>query len=217
MKTLALIICGIFIGCSCSNGTNTPIYLDLLYGKEARIAKQRFATLTAALDTAPHLAEIKRHFPNAALNYRYFTTNYEPGINIEAVVNDRYSLTVQMPVSFAADNKSITSLGDPKFYLLEITHIQQLDGTLRALQYGQNFEFGVKEWQQIVDAGGDFSAAGIKLRSDPVDGIEIVKVEINKSMSQSNARITSDWKPSPDGSSKELLGGDSEIEDGNAD
>ena len=202
---LAVVFVGVFLyGCSKDNQTTSqapaspevPLYLRLLYGKQAQIANDRFATLTRSIESAPYLKDIKKLFPRASLNYRYFTTTDEPGFNIETVVNDRYFLAIQVPVTFSADNKSISAYGKPMFYLNEITKAHVEEGRYQGHSSGENMRFSDKEWNLIARSGGDFSAAGMQVRAnDPVAGINLVWDYIDEMMSSSNAGITSEWKP----------------------
>jgi len=165
---------------------------------EIEVNKTRAATLSRALATAPYLVDVKKMFPRSSLTFRNFTAT-GGDIIIESVVNDRYYLTIHFPAAFAADNKSVTSYGEPGFQLNEITLVNPEDGRLHELHYGEQIRFGKDEWKRVVDANGDFMAAGIKLRqNDPVAGIEYVWKSIDEQMATTNVGITSEWKPRAD-------------------
>lgn len=174
------------------------LYLKVLQKKERTIADTRFSTLTKALSTAPHLAEFKRLFPRSSLNYKYFANSGDPGINVETVVEGRYYLTMQIPVSFSENNKTIEFFGDPAFLLNEIANIESEFGELQGLSYGTNFKFGQTEWEKIVSTNGNFYSGGINIhKNDPIEGIDVVYKYIDEKMFTTNANITSEWKPKP--------------------
>lgn len=86
-----------------------------------------------------------------------------------AYFGGRYELTMHLQVKFDTETSRITRLlEEPKFMLGEITEVQG-----RGVSYGQWHHFGPAEWEQVVQAGGDFSAIGIALDLDhPLPGFE---------------------------------------------
>jgi hypothetical protein len=90
--------------------------------------------------------------------------------NSEALLYDRYELTMQVKIRVNASFSEVTEvIGDPEFYLVEVLKTERTNGGWHD-QNGQNWNFGGEEWEQLVAAKGDFSAIGIHLKKDqPVD------------------------------------------------
>lgn len=86
-----------------------------------------------------------------------------------AYFGGRYELTMHLHVEFDSSTSRITRLlEEPKFMLGEITEVQG-----RGVSYGHWHEFGAAEWEQVVQAEGDFSVISITLDLDhPLPGFE---------------------------------------------
>ena len=103
-------------------------------------------------------------------------SNYdEPDIaewQTDAFFGGRYEL--EMCVSVRIDRHTgrvIEVVGEPRFGLMEVEKI--VDS--REVSYNGNnqHQFGIREWQRVVAAQGDFSAIGIHLdRDHPVPGFD---------------------------------------------
>ena len=85
--------------------------------------------------------------------------------NTEVYFAGRYSLTMQVEVKVdRAFSKIVEVVGEPKFYLVEIAHVERLNDGRVGGGNGEGFVFGPKDWSKVVKAKGDFSVIGIKLK-----------------------------------------------------
>jgi hypothetical protein len=95
--------------------------------------------------------------------------------NSEVYFAGRYCLTMRVPVRMGRSFDEVLEVrGEPKFYMVEITEVDDSDGQIGAFmrsnfqsQYGR---FGSEKWDKLYQAQGDFSAVGIPIKRDePVD------------------------------------------------
>jgi hypothetical protein len=153
----------------------TPEQYAELFKREKGKADAWFVALDAAKPSAPLVIEFMRLFPNAVVNYRYFTSTHEPGFNVGVDLHQRYELTMQLPVRFDPEGRTVVGYGDPKFYLVEAA-------SQKGRETWYNHEgarhFGSDEWRKVVESGGDFSAVGYTMVTDrPVPGFAQRKVQ----------------------------------------
>jgi hypothetical protein len=153
MKYLVLlIVLVVFTGC------------DLVSGSTYR------KTLRDGIKTVPHVQEILAIFPPEDVDHiighvpsrnRWYWTS-------QVFFAGRYEFTYQVEIVADYDKKLVTVVGEPSFSILEIVSIDKT-----GLQtVGDVFKFGSAEWKKIVEAKGDFSAAGITLKTNaPVPGL----------------------------------------------
>lgn len=145
------------------------------------LAVVRFSRMneeTAIQDGRAHVLEV-RQFDQLFGNRYHFITYYgiwggSPSWNSKAAIHDRYVLTLQFPIKISVTGAAITQTGPPTFYLYEITQVTRLgDGRVESQSTGIAGQFGAKEWDKVVAAGGDFGVIGFKLDKDrPVDGFK---------------------------------------------
>jgi hypothetical protein len=129
-----------------------------------------FAGLDAARPPAPYVSDFVRLFPNAAVQYRYFTPGPEPGFDLTVILHGRYELTMQLPVTFDSSGDKVVGYGEPAFYLVEA---EKVEG--RSVSYATSGarQFGSAEWRRLVASHGDFGAIGYTMIKDqPVPGFE---------------------------------------------
>jgi len=128
-----------------------------LFNEEKSKADAWFAALDAAKPSAPLVAEFLRLFPNAVLNYKYFTSTGEPGFDVGVDLHERYDFRMQLPVRFDPEGSAVIGYGEPMFYLLEVA--SQNGGATSYNPAGER-QFGSANWRKIVQSGGDFSVIG---------------------------------------------------------
>lgn len=102
----------------------------------------------------------------------HFTSNYQQPNLVEwcteTLFAGRYELHMRVQIKINKQTgKVLKVVGEPHFVVMEVTDI---DG--RSVTYdGDNHEFGMDEWNSVVDKRGDFSSIGILLDdSNPVPG-----------------------------------------------
>lgn len=89
--------------------------------------------------------------------------------NTEVYFGGRYCLTMQVDVKVNKDFSRITEvIGEPKFYLSEFTKVDlNADGrTSGSTEGGESATFGVREWNQILKSGGDFSVVAVHIKKN---------------------------------------------------
>jgi len=94
--------------------------------------------------------------------------------NTEVFFADRYELAMQVEVKVDYwFSEVLEVVGEPKFYLAEITSVDYDNGGVGANMLGIHSEFGPKEWAKVYQAKGDFSVIGIQLKKNaPVPRFE---------------------------------------------
>ena len=148
------------------------------------------ASLEDAKRTIPYAVEFLRLFPQAAAYWSYYTGGAgSPSLNIEALLYGRYEMSMQVPVVFQGDRRSIRSFGDPDFLLQEISEVKQVvrvgsTGSVTNLLVGKQGDlsrrFGPAEWRQVVARGGDLSVVGIPIvTNSPAPGFELLREDWN--------------------------------------
>ena len=148
------------------------------------------ASLEDAKRTIPYAVEFLRLFPQAAAYWSYYTGGAgSPSLNIETLLYGHYELSMQVPVVFQGDRRSIRSFGDPDFLLQEISEVKQVvrvgsTGSVTNLLVGKQGDlsrrFGPAEWRQVVARGGDLSVVGIPIvTNSPAPGFELLREDWN--------------------------------------
>src|SRR5436309_1648578 len=91
-----------------------------LLAREGEKGKARFAALDAVREAAPYVSEFVRLFPNAEVNYRYFTSMDEPGFDVGVDLYERYEFRMQLPVRFDPERRKVIGYGEPQFSIWEV-------------------------------------------------------------------------------------------------
>jgi hypothetical protein len=123
----------------------------------------------------PYVRQFEQTFPNSSHSISYFTgTSGDPTWRSEALVHGRYTVTMQMPVRFNTLRNRIASFDEPRFQLVEIQSVSALPGGQTSLSSGgTQLNFGPREWQHIVDGGGELESLGVHIDTDrPVTGLK---------------------------------------------
>ena len=92
--------------------------------------------------------------------------------NSVAYFDGRYELTMQVPVQISSSTSGRMT-GQPQFHLREVSAVSvDPDGQVGA-KFSREFVFGLAQWKNVVDAGGDFGAIGFKMNTGaPVKDFE---------------------------------------------
>lgn len=153
----------------------TPEQFAEVFKQEKGKADAWFAALDAAKPSAPLVVEFVRLFPAAEVNYRYFTSTGEPGFDVGVDLHERYELTMQLPVRFDPEGRSVVGYGEPIFYLVEVASQK---GRETSYNPAGERRFGSADWRKIVESRGDFSAIGYTMVTNrPVPGFAQRKVQ----------------------------------------
>ena len=111
-------------------------------------------------------------FPEARHFISYYTgTKGDPTWNSRVGLHGRYVLTVKFPIVFDVSRTHPVMQGEPIFYLRELADIQE-----NGFGYTDHqLEFGLREWNLLIESSGDFEAIGYKMTKDqPLDGFAYV-------------------------------------------
>ena len=135
-------------------------------------------TVATGRQTIPVANDFDRLFPQT----EHFITHHagingEPRWNAIAGLHGRYILTAQFKIRIRRSDGRIVGWEEPQFWLQEVITIQGPAGAPVNIRYDGDSEitFGPKEWQLVVELGGDLSVLGKELKKDqPVQGFERV-------------------------------------------
>jgi hypothetical protein len=122
--------------------------------------------------TIPHVQEIKKLFPGAPIDHffiKYGIHKDQPTTwNTVVYFDGRYTLTYSINVWIDFQNHRVTNVASaPTFYLWEAGKITIHPGGSVECDYEQpGHVFGERDWNKIVGANGDFSAAGVQLKTN---------------------------------------------------
>ncbi len=119
-------------------------------------------------------AQMDRLFDECRHYITYGRPNNASIWNSVAYFGSRYELTMQVPVAIASSNIG-KKTGNPRFYLVEIREVTvSAKGQVEAT-FGESLEFGLAEWNKVVDANGDFGAIGFQFKNDaPVKNFDML-------------------------------------------
>ena len=91
--------------------------------------------------------------------------------NSRLILYGRYDLMMYVPVIIHSATNAVVT-GNPEFQLNEITEVTT-NFDVGVSYAGGHWKFGHKEWDQLYQAKGDFSAIGIVLgTNEPVKNVE---------------------------------------------
>jgi hypothetical protein len=102
----------------------------------------------------------------------HFITYYDgrygtPEWNSQVGLFKRYILQVSVPITVDHSGTHVTPQKEPRFYVWEKTSIERgQSGTLLVLFGDDHLEFGLKEWERVVEAKGDLRVLGLKMKED---------------------------------------------------
>ena len=95
-------------------------------------------------------------------HYISYANYNKPLFNSVAYFGDRYEITMQVPVRIDSKTSGKT-IGEPIFYLNEISEVSVLPSGQVSTSYSGNLNFGAAEWKRVYEANGDFSKIGFKI------------------------------------------------------
>jgi hypothetical protein len=185
MRSISLVLL-VFIGSACdAKKTALPSEAQL-----NRLKSGYDASLENAKTTIPYAVDFLHWYPQAVAYWSYYTGEAGPPVlNLEALLYRRYQLSMQVPVTFSGDRRSVQSFGEPDFLLQEISEVKPnvrvgSNGSATNLLVGkqgdQSLRFGAAEWKRVVAHGGDLSVLGIPIiTNSPAPGFELLQADWN--------------------------------------
>lgn len=153
--------------------------IKVLYATDAKKAEGYYRALGAVQSDEKFLSEFRRVFPGAIERVRYFAPDGEPGFDVVVHLYQRYELTMQLPVSFDVSGTRVVGFGNPSFYLTEVKSVEQTASGTLAVSYDPSgaLRFGPKEWEKLVEHGGNFAAIGYQMVVDrPIANFEALTI-----------------------------------------
>jgi hypothetical protein len=120
----------------------------------------------------PYLKDFLTLFPGAVVRYLSFADADFPSLSVTTTLHNRHQFNLHVPVRYSADNLKIVCYGAPKCHLLEVeSAIPRDDGSGGNELGGTNGghlqkQFGIKEWETLVESKGDFSVLGYEMKED---------------------------------------------------
>src|SRR5262245_23632704 len=94
-----------------------------LLAKEGEKGKIAFAALDAVRNSAPYVSEFLRLYPDAKVDYQYFTGTGEPGFDVDVDLHERYEFSMQLPVHFDSGRRKVVGYGEPQFVIWEAASV----------------------------------------------------------------------------------------------
>lgn len=129
-------------------------------------------TIDNAVASDPSVRAFAQLFPDSRHFISYFSaTHGQPTWNSEVLLHSRYVLTMQFEIDIDRFKSKIRARQEPSFYLVEVGSITSRPRV--EINYTPNqIRFGLPEWQQLVESGGDLSVLRIHVVTDsPVPGL----------------------------------------------
>ncbi len=160
------------IGCAALAMAGIYLFMRTLIWSQASTVEDYVPTCESAATRLPIAVEVEKLFPGKT---DHFITHYgfnryggdrTNTWNSEAYFYGRYSLTMQIEVVVDYKNNTVTPAGEPKFYLVEYSRVDDNGGGVYSAFSGGGATFGEKEWQEIYHKGGDFSVVHLSVRKD---------------------------------------------------
>jgi len=158
-----------------SDGNNATRVKQAREENEAARIKQTLddykATVRSARTALPIAVQIEETFPVAD----HFITSYalEAGPRTwqtDVYFGGRYNLGMAVDVQIDYSSRTLKRIGEPKFYLEEVTQIDILpDGRVESTYHGVHKQFGEKEWGELYMAKGDLSVLGVAVNRQKVE------------------------------------------------
>lgn len=123
-------------------------------------------TIANGKASIPSAAQFQELFPKSRHFITYYTGREGPSVwNSKAGIGNRYVLSMQFPITLDRANARVTTFGNPKFVLNEVTNVSQLPDGRYSILYGQQINFERDTWQKFVTSRGDLSVLGL---SEPI-------------------------------------------------
>lgn len=111
--------------------------------------------------------EMDQLFADCRHYITYGSTHDVALFNSVAYFDDRYELTMQVPVDIQSESSG-TMTGTPQFFLNEVGSVTVSPSGQIGASFSRNLHFGATEWQQVYDSSGDFSTIGFNINPKPV-------------------------------------------------
>lgn len=148
-----------------------------LLGSDKNVAEDYAKSLADGLTSLENASQFEKLFPKSEHFISYYTAIYgTPTWNSKAGIYGRYVLTMQFEIKVDRNTYKVSAMGEPKFYLDEVTSVERLKDGRADIHYdGIHIMFGQDKWQLLIQHNGDLSVFGITPKTDaPVSGFEAV-------------------------------------------
>jgi hypothetical protein len=142
---------------------------------QSEMTRNYSKALDHGLATIPVARQFQELFPGSHNSYAYYAgVKNTPELQCQTLLYGRYELTLQIEVKFDDQRTKVVSYGDPAFSLEEIESVTFFDDGRVGIRNGDlHHRFGAKEWGQVYQAHGEFSALGLKpVKDKPVPNLE---------------------------------------------
>ena len=125
------------------------------------------ACLQAGLKNIEIVKEFHEIYPTTFDYISYFSGTNAPQVwNSEVGLYQHYILMLQLNVKIDRSTLTIETLGQPVFFLDEITNVTENSGGSYKIQNGQSHSFSQAEWSKIYRVHGNLSVIGINLETN---------------------------------------------------
>lgn len=116
------------------------------------------------LKKIPYASDLEAEYDHVDHFITHFGFGKQPLTwNSEAFIHDRFTFTLQIPVTVDYARKEVTVAGDPKFFLHATDGIDILPDGRASTRYDGDLQrqFGLAEWTKLKAAAFDLSVLGI--------------------------------------------------------
>jgi hypothetical protein len=150
--------------------------------EQLKVGNLRRATLNAQdRNKIPHLKDFLQLYPDSVVRYMKLNDADFPSLSVTTTLHGRYELRMDVPVQYSEDHRKIAGYGAPSCYLQEVASVITRDDGAGGTELGGTQagplqkHFGLKEWEALVGAKGDFSVIGCEIKKDnPVPNFDLV-------------------------------------------
>lgn len=130
--------------------------------------------MSDATNSIPFATDFVRLFPTSQRLFSYYVGGAgDSSLAMEAFLFERYQMRMKISVTFDEELRKIKRFGEPEFQIREVAQVRKTSGGGWGVEFDTDGyrAFGAGEWQQLVKAGGDFSAIGYPCKTNsPVAG-----------------------------------------------
>ena len=141
------------------------------------LERSEAAAIRHAKENGTTVKEFLECFARGRVHFSYYTGEYgDPIIRLEAIVERRYRVRVQMAVEFNDTRSQVVSYKDLAGSVEEIESVTRLGDGRLLTRTGEVAGFGMEKWKELVKTGGDLSSVGIDVkRGQASPGIEFLE------------------------------------------
>jgi len=156
------------------------------------------ATVASARSALPVAVQIEELFGDADHFITHFGFDKKPKTwNTEVHFGGRYRLTMQVLVVVDYKKTTVTCVGEPKFWLKEISNVEYSPDGGHSASFNSSHEitFSLSEWHGFYESEGDLTVLGVTKNPKTVPHFEDLVSSIRRD--RVHVSLLPNTKPSP--------------------